>query len=159
MEIIKNVVISVSVTLVFLGVAIMLMPDGSMKIPFKSFVSVCLVSVLVLAFSSGTQAFNNIEFDDYLFDDSKQNELVEGLNNTSLSVAEQTVEQIVVDSLKQKGVSDAQVSVLANISDEGIISITETVIYCSKSDIAVCKKVLDELGLLGKVCERNQDGA
>ncbi len=154
MDTIKDVVASVSVTLVFLGLAMILMPEGTMKKPFKSFVSITIVAVIVVAVSSSSDALSNIEFDeiaDNVFDTSS---VQETNNQVNIRVAEQTVRDIIVSQLKENGIFDAQVSVSANISDEGIISITETVVFCDLGDITVVKKVLNELGLKANVYER-----
>ena len=154
MDTVKDVVASVSVTLVFLGLAMILMPEGTIKKPFKSFVSITIVAVIVVAVSSSSDALSSIDFDDFnnrVFDTSSA---AQNNNEINIRVAQQTVRDIILSELKENGIFDAQVSVSANISDEGVISITETVVHCDLNDIATAKNVLKELGLEPNVYER-----
>ncbi len=154
MEVFKNAVAAVSVTLVFFGLALNLMPEGTMKKPFKSFISVAVIAVLVVVLSSNSDALQNIDINDIDIVVSDNFAIVDTNEQTSLRVTEQTVRDIVLEKLNNNGVLDAQVSVSANISDESVISITETVVFCDPKDMPTCRKILNDLGLVGKVYER-----
>ena len=150
MSTVKNLIMSVSVTLVFFGVMMLLLPENKMKKPFISFLSVALVAGVISVVSSVNTSMYNFNMD---FSDKSVNTDDMGAFSRQFNVhtAEQTVVTIIKSELISEGVDFFEVSANADISEDNSILLTDVVILCNVKDKAKCEQVLEKYGLNGRV--------
>ncbi len=155
METVRSVVASLCVSFVFFGVVMMLTPNGGTQKNVKTLLSIAIVSVIVAVISGVSANINdvdlNLSFGNSSSDAAQLNSAVADLNVTA---TEKAVEDIVAETLEQRGIKFYEITVKADILDETSISITETVIVCPKGQVYDCQTVLNDLGLKGTVTER-----
>lgn len=154
MEALRSVVASLCVSFVFFGVILMLTPSGTMQKNIKTLVSVAIVSVAV-AIISGV----SVEISDFKFDRSHDtqinaSELNTTVNELNVTATENAIKKTVAEMLVQRSIKYHEIVVTADIFDDTSISIIETEIVCPIGQGDACEAVLRELGLNGKVTER-----
>lgn len=146
----KNIASTLSVTLVFFGVILMLLPESKMKKPFVSFASVVLVTCVIASFSMADKAVDNINLD-LKYDISLYDNIVDFGSRTEAEAVKTAVKKVVTDELAKQGIDFYEVSVTVDILDDTSISIGEVSISCSKEEKENCEKILKDLGLNGRV--------
>lgn len=146
----KNVVTTLSVTLVFFGVILMLVPETKMKRSFVSFASVVLVTCVIVSLSMTDKIIDDIDLDLHT-DLSFYENIAEIGIETEAEAARSAVKKVVEDALKKEGVEFYEVSVTVDIFDDTSISIGEVLILCSAEDKKISENILKDLGLNGRV--------
>ena len=155
MDTLKTAVSSVSVLMIMLGVVMMLVPEGKMQKPLKTFVSVVVVFGIVTAFGSVPSVTEGADF--RLSKDSvaANTSLLNGtLTGQNISVAEAAVKSMIEERIVSAGVKNAEISVKADISKDNRIYITDVTVVCDSESMTVCHEVLAELSITANFQER-----
>lgn len=155
METVRTAVTSLCVSMIFFGVVMMLVPEGTMHKSFKTFAAVAVISALITSLCGISSAVEELNFD---FSDKatalQSSEMAETVNEQNRVVAEKAVSDLITENLSAAGIKNAETSVLTDISDDGGIYITEVAVVCDSSDADTCRKVLDALSVSAEIRER-----
>ncbi|MBQ1183841.1 MAG: stage III sporulation protein AF [Clostridia bacterium] len=153
METVKNLIASLCVALVFSGVAMMLLPESTMKKSIKTLVSVIVISVIISCVFGVSKAVKGIDFSSDNFN------LSEASSKFSKTVQIQTVEStesavktVIVDEFNKSGINSAEVLVFADITEDNRIYIKRIEVVCDNEELAQCRIVLDKLSVCEEVC-------
>lgn len=146
----KTIASTLSVTLVFFGIILMLVPESKMKKPFVSFASVVLVTCVIASFSMADKAVENIDLN-LMSDLSYFESITEIGNRTELNAVKDAVIKVVKDELDKQGIQYYEVSVTTDILEDTSISISEVLVSCSNKDQEKCENILRNLDLNGRV--------
>lgn len=153
MEGIKSLAVGVCTALIVFGAVSVLIPEGSLNKPLKSLLSVALIAV-IMAGISGVE----VEFDSLTTDEQTVSEFSEQLKETvikqEMAVSESALEQYIFDELNKNGITCAEISVTADISDKGDIYINKVDIVCQKGQSKMCEAVLNSLNIKAQITER-----
>lgn len=150
MEMIKTLVISLCVVLIFSGVAMMLIPEGTMKKSVKILISIIIISVIVTTVFGVSEAAKGIDFFLKNTDINKTStDFLETVQNQSVENVESAVKAVIVEEFAKNGIKSAEVSIIANITEDNRIYITKVAILCNTDEVVLCRKVMDKLS----VCE------
>ncbi len=149
METVKLVAIGACVSIIFYGLVIMMAPKGALSNTFKTFVGVAVVASVVI---SCVKAYGKGDFQLGLqvpsFEvagvTSEFNNKV--LDNQRKSI-ESSIQQLVLENLIIYNLEPKSVSVVTDISDNGLISIIRVDIEHNKGDAEKIKNALNHLGL------------
>ena len=154
MEALRSVVASLCVSFVFFGVIMMLTPSGTMQKNIKTFVSIAIVSVAVAVISGVSIGIGDFNINYPHDTEINASELNSTVNELNVTATESAIRKLVAETLKQRSIKYHEIIVIADIFDDTSISITETEIVCPVGQGDACRSVLRELGLNGKVTER-----
>ncbi len=160
MSTIKSAALTLSLTLCFLGVVMMLSPKGNINKSFKSFVSICIVAVLVLSVLGVSSGLSSLSF---RLEGDEITDVNSGLQKTRLiqekTATESAVKNLITEGLRQKGITDFIINVNSDISEDNSIYITDVIIKCQDGQSAKCYEVLNSLSIKGKVEEGLKNGS
>ncbi len=155
MDTIKTLVISLCVSFVFLGVTMLLVPEGTIKKSFKTLVSVIIISVITTVVFGVSEAVQKVELNtDIINLEEISADFIETVNSQSVRSAQMSVKTVIDNALKQDNIKTAEVFVSANISDDYGIYINMVNVICDKSEIEECRKVLEKLSVDAQITER-----
>lgn len=154
MEALRSVVASLCVSFVFFGVIMMLTPSGAMQKNIKMLVSVAIVSVAVAIISGVSVSIGDFKIDSSYDVETNASELNLTVDELNVTATENAVRKTVAEALEQRSIKYHEIIVIADIFDDTSISITETEIVCPIGQGDACRAVLYELGLNGRVTER-----
>lgn len=159
MFVIKSAILSLSVTLIFLGVAMLLSPKGAIHKAFKSVVSVCLVTTLILSIVGVADGVQNMEVDVTAekFSEYSSN-LSETVLNQEIQTVENSVKSLISQQLKLNGIHDFEILVESDILKDNGIYIDSVTVICDEGKSFVCQEVLDSLSINGTVREGKKNG-
>lgn len=157
MEGLKTAVSYICVSLIFLGVMSILLPEGTMKKVFKSFAATAVIAATVAAIK-GTD-FGNIAKIPVSTDTAVDSALLQSVEAVQCRAAESAVARFLTERLTSAGVEAPEIYSKADISENGDIYISELTVICSYGECTVCEKILDELSLKGEVGERDKNGS
>lgn len=153
MDGIKSLAIGVCTTLIAFGVISLLVPEGSLNKPIKSLLSVALIAVIVGSVSGLKVDFDSIQINKQTVSETTEN-LIETVTMQEIAVTESTVQQYIDGELNKNGITDAEITVLADISDKGDIYITEVNVVCEKGQSEKCQSIMNNLNINAKISER-----
>ena len=158
METIKQCVSSICVSMIFFGIIMLLVPEGSMQNSLKRLVSVAIICSVVVAFSGiSIGSFDKIQEYDVSISEISQ-ALNDNIIENSVNVTSQSVKSLLEDRFVALGLNDVKTAVLVDIADDKDIYIKEIRVYCSKSDVEKCQQIVSELGLTAFYYEREKYG-
>lgn len=157
MDVLKEVALSLSVTMIFFGVVTMLAPSRKTQNIFLQVISVALVSVIVSASVKGCGMFKefdynvtaSLSFDNY-------SELEQTVDNINIITVENSVKDLILEKFNEQGINDFEIFVKADIFEDNSIKIIEVNVTCNKDDLQKCKQILNELGISANVSQSIQ---
>lgn len=154
METVRTAVTSVCVSLIFFGVVMLLLPEGVMHKSYKSFVSVAIIAALVSSFGSVSLSAEDIDPKTDINIASQSSQLAEKVTQQESLAVESAVSQLISENLNLKGVTDAEIYVSTDISEDNNIYITEVTVVCDAEKLDICRSVLDTMSITADIRER-----
>lgn len=157
METVKNLIVSLCTVLIFSGVAMMLVTEGTMKKSVKTLISVIIISVIVSCVFGVSEAVKGIDFN---FNNLNLIEASSDFSNTvqnqSVISTELAVKAVIVDEFEKNGIKSAQIFTFADITEDNRIYIKRIEVLCDSEELSQCRIVLDKLSICNdvKVTER-----
>lgn len=147
MTVIKVLVSTVCVSVIFYGAVSFLIPKSVMSKSFKYIISLALLTTVILSVKG--MDLKDVSFDsvnsDYALSDFS------GINEVTIcaykNAAADSVENIIAERIKNITENPFSVEVLTDISENLDISITEVVVVCNAEDSVKIKQISDELGI------------
>ena len=157
MDAIKDAVSVISITLILYGLMSALLPESSINSSFKYFISVVIISTIILCIK-GTD-INSYEFED-IFQISNDTVNVEEIDVSKLEkdYVDKSLEQFITEQINPVATNPFSLSVDTDISNDGYISINEIIIVCKKEDKDSFFEVINNLGLTAVFRESDGKG-
>ncbi len=154
MEGIKSLAVGVCAALIVFGVISLLVPEGSLNKTLRSLLSVALIAVIMGGVSDFKIDFQSLDAAVNQTASDKAEKLKETVMMQEIGVTEKALEQYIFDKFNKNGITDAEISVCADISDKGDIYITEVNIVCEKGQSEICQNIINPLNIKAQITER-----
>lgn len=157
METVKTLVTSLCTVLIFSGVAMMLIPEGTMKKSVKTLISVIIISVIVSCVFGVSEAVKGMNFSSKNINlNEKNSAFSKTVQNQSVKSAESAVKAVIVEEFEKSDINSAEVFIFADITDDNRIYIKRIEVVCDNEELLQCRIVLDKLSICKdvKVTER-----
>lgn len=157
MEAIKNLIASLCVVLIFSGVAMMLIPEGTMKKSVKTLISVIIISVIVSCVFGVSEAVKGMNFSSNNINlNETSSSISKTVQNQSVTSIESAVKAVIVEEFQKSDINSAEVLIFADITDDNRIYIKRIEVVCDSEERSQCRIVLDKLSICNdvKVTER-----
>ncbi len=157
METVKALIMSLCVVLIFSGVAMMLIPEGTMKKSVKILISIIIISVIVTTVFGVSEAVKGMNFSSKNINlNETSSTFSKTVQNQSIENVESAVKAVIIEEFAKKGIKSAEVSIIANITEDNRIYITKVEILCNTDEVVLCRNVIDKLSVCDdvKVTER-----
>ena len=146
MEVLKNAITIISVTLILYGVLSMFLPYENMGKSFKYVVSLSLLTSVAISLK-GVNVSNLFDFN---VDDINM-EISSEFGQTVLEKEVESTEIAVKGILKERfaafNLEPDEIKVFADISADNCIIISEVIIYCDKGQVSNVRDATNDLGL------------
>lgn len=153
MENIKSLAVGVCTAMIVLGAISLLIPEGSLYKSLQSLLSAALIAVIITGASGVKVEFGSLTIEEQTVSE-KSEQLKETVTMQEMAVSESALEQYILDELNKNGITDAEISVTADISDKGDIYINKVDIVCEKGQSKICEAVLNSLNIKAQITER-----
>ena len=152
METVKALIMSLCVVLIFTGVAMTLIPEGTMKKSVKILISVIVISVIVTTVFGVSEAVKGIDFNSENIDLSEiSTDFSKTIQNQSIENVESAVKAVIIEEFAKNGIKSAEVLTFANITEDNRIYITKVEILCNTEEVILCRNVMDKLSVCDDV--------
>lgn len=152
METVKNLIASLCVVLIFSGVVMMLIPEGTMKKSVKTLISVIIISVIVSCVFGVSEAVKGIDFSSKSIDlNETSSSFSKTVQNQSVKSIESAVKAVIIDEFEKNGIESAEVSVFADITEDNRIYIKRIEVVCDSEELSQCCIVMDKLSICNDV--------
>lgn len=153
MDTVKSIVSSVSVTMIFFGIIVLLLPEGTMKKPILNFASVALIATVISCFTNVSFSADSIDkptFNSSLIESEFKNKT----ENLTLEVAKDSLEKLIESNFLANGINNFDIYLKVDNYENNSIFISELIIYCSQKDSAKCEEIIKNLGLDANIIKR-----
>lgn len=154
---VKTLIASLCVVLIFSGVAMMLIPEGTMKKSVKTLISVIIISVILSCVFGVSEAVKGMNFSSKNINLNEMSSLIsKTVQNQSVASAESAVKAVIVEEFEKNGIKSAQILTFADITEDNRIYIKRIEVICDSEELSQCRLVLDKLSVCDdvKVTER-----
>jgi hypothetical protein len=141
METIRSIGASICITLVVTGIFSMLMPSRTMEKIIRFAVGLFFLSSLILPFASGDFSFD-LSVPEW--EDTQPGEsLTQQVQNSTIRVSEQKVEELAESLLEAEGIVPQKVTATINIEQDNRITITKLSIVLGLENVLQKQKASD----------------
>lgn len=157
MDAVRGAVFSIALVLIATGVVLMIAPKGNIAKPLRFLCSAVVLSVVLSVFP-GTIDFDFSDLQDYGGD--VPTSLSEAADYGYETAAKTALRGLIRETLDELGISDAEIEISVDKSDDGSISFSSVSVLLNKQDAAsvdaVYQKLSEQIGKTVSVKAREE---